>query len=274
MADKPVEAPENDGLSPQEFAALNEKDESISELEEIIAEADEPEQDDPEEDEPDEADEPEEDEPIEEAAQAKDDVVEAAVEPPPTVAQVDFSGAIADLKRQFEDGEIDLPEYLDQRDAITEARIAQKISSQMAEQAADRAWQDANAAFFERHSEYSAKENPKLFSVLQAVLDQTAANPANSRLSYDALLMTAKANLEEAIGAPPGEKTKESPKAKPRLVSDRNKLPPSLKDIPAAAAPRDGGGEFTGLDRLSGMDLEAAVARLTPEQQRRWAETG
>ena len=274
MATKPeqeeVETQKDDGLSPEERASLNEKDEGIEALDEIIAEADEVD--------PDEEEVVEEEEAEEVAEDAEEAVVETPVthEPPPVVAQVDFTGALAGLKKQFEDGEIDLPEYLDQRDAITEARIAQNLSAQMAEQAAERAWQDANTAFFERYPEYSAKANPRRFGVLQAVLDQTATDPANAGLSYDALLMTAKANLEDAIGAPKeaDPTNKEADKPKPRLVSDRSKLPPSLKDIPAAAAPPGGGGEFTGLDKLSGMDLEAAVARLSPEQQKRWAETG
>jgi hypothetical protein len=41
--------------------------------------------------------------------------------------------------------------------------------------------------------------------------------------------------------------------------------------MPAAAAPEVGRGEFTHLDNLNGLDLERAVAALSPEQRERWA---
>jgi hypothetical protein len=48
-------------------------------------------------------------------------------------------------------------------------------------------------------------------------------------------------------------------------------LPPSLRNVPAAAG-SDDGGEFAHLNTLTGMALERAIAKMTPEQQQRWAE--
>jgi hypothetical protein len=57
---------------------------------------------------------------------------------------------------------------------------------------------------------------------------------------------------------------------------DLSKIPPNISRAPAAAASKtgadDGGGEFAHLESLSGMALEKAVARLSPDQQARWAE--
>lgn len=52
---------------------------------------------------------------------------------------------------------------------------------------------------------------------------------------------------------------------------DLTKVPPNIRTAPSAAAAEDGG-EFSHLATLSGMALEKAVARMTPEQQNRWAE--
>jgi hypothetical protein len=45
----------------------------------------------------------------------------------------------------------------------------------------------------------------------------------------------------------------------------------ALGTMPAAAPAEVGGGEFKHLDTLSGLELERAVAALTPDQRDRWA---
>lgn len=48
-------------------------------------------------------------------------------------------------------------------------------------------------------------------------------------------------------------------------------IPPTLAGIPAAAESDAGDdGEFSHLDKLSGMDFERAIARLTPDQKERY----
>lgn len=46
--------------------------------------------------------------------------------------------------------------------------------------------------------------------------------------------------------------------------------PPSLSKLPQAGLEQEGKGEFSYLDDLSGLALERAVAKLSPEQQARW----
>lgn len=65
--------------------------------------------------------------------------------------------------------------------------------------------------------------------------------------------------------------------AKEKAAIERGKgkdgLPKTLGGLPAAGAAEVGtnDGEFSHLDSLGGMELETAVARMTPEQQERWA---
>ena len=51
---------------------------------------------------------------------------------------------------------------------------------------------------------------------------------------------------------------------------DLSKVPPTVGRGPSAGTPSVNSDEFSHLDGLSGIALERAVARLTPDQQERW----
>lgn len=276
------------GLSEEERAALND-DEEGKEIQALLDEEDENSDGDEQDEEPtaqaDDAD----DDAGEEAGEddGKDDGGEdakggdelpAAGEPQPAADLApDYTAQLAALKQKFDDGEIELSDYLDQRDAINEARVIARTSMHIAEQQREQAWQYENTRFFEEHQEYSAAKSRMRFAAMQAAIDEIGSDPGSARMSYRELLLEAKKRVDAEFGGakmPTEQQPTQKTPAKPRLVSDRSKLPPSLKDVPAAAPAPEGGGEFTKLEGLSGMELEAAVARLTPEQQARWAEAG
>ncbi|MNT25770.1 hypothetical protein D3C72_1613100 [compost metagenome] len=73
--------------------------------------------------------------------------------------------------------------------------------------------------------------------------------------------------LPTGKAATPAAKTE---KARPK-VDDRSKIPPSLANAPAAAEASVGDDEFAHLDGMEIADQERAVARMSPEQQERWA---
>jgi len=97
-----------------------------------------------------------------------------------------------------------------------------------------------------------------------------AADPANANLSDRELLRKGKEMVDKEFGLVK-ETVTEKKAAKPRLVSDRTTLPPSLKDIPAAGKAPTGGGEYADMEGLSGMDYEAAVARIPKDRRDTWA---
>jgi hypothetical protein len=55
-----------------------------------------------------------------------------------------------------------------------------------------------------------------------------------------------------------------------QAANDRKIVPKTLGGLPAAAADSPGGGEFSHLDNLTGMELESAIARLPAEQAERY----
>jgi hypothetical protein len=82
--------------------------------------------------------------------------------------------------------------------------------------------------------------------------------------------------------APPTPKTAETgtknvadgKKVAPKTVRTPNlsNIPPTLGGLPAAAPATGGdGGEFAHLDKLSGIEYERAIARMTPDQRDRWS---
>lgn len=73
--------------------------------------------------------------------------------------------------------------------------------------------------------------------------------------------------LPGAKQAPAAQKQE---KARPK-VDDRSKIPPSLANVPAAAEAKIDADEFSHLEGMDIADQERAVARMTPEQQERWA---
>lgn len=263
-----------DGLSPSEIESLTEKDDDAEALDELLGEEDGADGQDSEEAE--EAEETDDDaDPEASDANGEDEPVSNERQEPVHQGDIlkSFDDRTVQLGERFNNGDIELPEYMREVMKIAEDRALYRMQMQMAVESDNRSWEEANEAFFQSNPDYSAARNPKRFEVLQAMVDSVYKDPDFAPTSYLGLLNEAKRRFDEAAGIDTAEKPTEKP-AKPRLVSDRASLPPTIKDAPAEAAPPNGGGEFSVLDGLSGMELEAAVSRMSPEQQARWAEAG
>lgn len=179
------------------------------------------------------------------------------------------------LGQQFEDGELSMPQLLAQQRTINDQMVAlreQKLRTDLAEEQANMAWQAANEAFFSANPDYAADKSRVLFGAMQAAI-QEVNEQAESPMSYARMMAKAKERVDAAFGRVTGTPAAAAP-AKPRLVSDRAGLPPTLNKAPAAAASEVGSSEFAHLENLEGMEYEAGVAKLTPEQQERWARQG
>ncbi|ARU06145.1 hypothetical protein CCO03_17005 [Comamonas serinivorans] len=93
---------------------------------------------------------------------------------------------------------------------------------------------------------------------------------ANYALKEAAALMQVRHSLTPKLAAAPPTPPKQG-----KREFDRSTIPPTLANVPAAAVPQVSG-EFDHLNALASAgdytSLERAVARLTPEQQQRWAD--
>ena len=276
---------ELDGLSPEELAAMEEDTLDEDVLAEIAGEEDgEAEGSDADDsgeaagaDLPDSA-------PVEEAVpepiapvQSADvrpvvDMSEAPVVPmfiPEFSAELrpDLQQRLDAAREQFEsgEGEMDLAGY---------ERIQREIT------AANMQWQTQNAkwaaeqdAFLSKFDQYGTPG--PLRDALNGEITRLDSTPEGRGLSGMQLLMLAKARVEQALGvvrAPAAQSAQAAQPVAQRPAAARpNPATHALGTMPAAAPAEVGGGEFKHLDTLSGLELERAVAALTPDQRERWA---
>lgn len=192
---------------------------------------------------------------------------------PTTLALDKLNSELADIKSKFDSGDLSFDEYIDAKSAIDRQIVKAELKAELAHEAANKTWERSQKEFLGQHA--YLRENDVVFGAFAMQVNKLLADPATASLSDADLLEKAKSRVDAAFGRHPAEPSKkdESPirKAK-KEAADTSKAPRTLQGVPAAAQADDvDGGRFAYLDRLSGMELEAAVARLSPEDQSRWA---
>lgn len=196
-----------------------------------------------------------------------------------------------DARRKYEEGELTEDDYdaeLDrieqERDKVNSARIRVEVSADMTTQQLTREYQKTVGSFFDYVKkagfDYKAEANKGAMQYLDKTikaLAQTAEGEEGPELWREILsnahLLTA-AKFKIAAGKPEpkpdaGKGNKAAEVARSR-TPDLSNVPPTVGRGPSAGTPSVNSDEFSHLDGLSGIALERAVARLTPEQQERW----
>lgn len=188
-----------------------------------------------------------------------------------------------DMVQKFRDGEITLEDYLTQDRAlkVEEDRVRDKereasVMEKMNEQNATRTWFE-NVETFISHIQKTDGINYKN-ATLNAALDAAVKALANEKDNADkpqAWFLTeahkrvmADLGIARRDAAP--KKEEQKPKKEERKPDLRN-VPKTLSRVPAAAPnnPR-GDDEFGHLEKLDGIELERALAKLSPEQEARY----
>lgn len=183
---------------------------------------------------------------------------------------------ITGLREQMESGELTLSEYEAQKDALVEERSELKHQQRMADfaesQNAEQSkvlWEHEQKKFFKTEANQAYMKDTILFSVLDAAVKTIANNPKNAAMGPDEVLAEADRQVRARMLVP-GDKPK--PKPLDRTI-DRSKLVPTLHGLPSAEIPETGiDAEFGYLDKLQGMDLERALAKMSPEQEARYLQ--
>lgn len=101
-------------------------------------------------------------------------------------------------------------------------------------------------------------------------LTDAPGNIAASKAGLKDAMVLLQARHGKTVTLPSGKQAAPAQKPRPK-VDDRSKIPPSLANVPAAAEANVGDDEFAHLEGMDIADQERAVARMTPEQQERWA---
>lgn len=264
---------ELEGLSDEERAALADEEVDREPVDEDDEEDDEPEAIEAAEDEP------------EEPEEAPEPVAQAAVPEFMPIYQApavdDYAGRMAQIAEAtreiaagYEAGDFDLEEYQTRQRKLTElewslreANLKASLAAEQQQQSLAQRWQWEQDRFFGAEANRAYREDPIVGAAFSTAVQSLAANAA-----YDAKPMSW--FLEEADRLTRA-KFRVGNEAVPDNVrplrSKRPAAPPTLAGLPSASLPETGDpDEFSRLDRLSGMELEAALARLSQAEADRY----
>lgn len=187
----------------------------------------------------------------------------------------------ADLRAKFKAGEIDIDErdeglalLTEQREELLVQRTTAVTLNKINETNAKN--EDANfeAAFVARVKgdgvDYGLEENQEQFNVcLKRVLGKTP-NLNRSDAWDEAHKLTARA-LGVTLGdAPPAKKADPVGDAVAKRRAPLDAAPKTLAQVPGGDGPGDVGGEFADIEALTGMEYEAAIARMSPAQREKF----
>jgi hypothetical protein len=185
----------------------------------------------------------------------------------------------AEAFKKMMDGEISAEEYadverkyLDERDALRSAQERHITSKQMQEQTAQQRWQ-WEVENFKKHAlkndGVDYVKDDKMNNALDRWVKVLANDPENANQPGEWFLQEAHKHVKQQYGL---GKQEQKPDPKPRTPDLKN-IPPTLGRLPSADEGDAGKNEFAHLDKLDGMDLEKALAKMPKEQQDRWLAT-
>ena len=181
---------------------------------------------------------------------------------------------MADLKQKFDDGDISIDEYMDSRFAIERKVVKIEAHQERMQQDAQMSWDRASQEFLANEDNNALRENDVLYGAFAMQVNKLIGDPASEAMSDADLLRTARDKVFAAFRIPHGSqpsKDESAVRAAKREAADRGKAPTTLQGVPAAAQADDvDQSPFAYLDRLSGEQLEAAVAKLSEADQLRW----
>lgn len=197
-------------------------------------------------------------------------------------AQVNaINDELATANEKFRGGEIEFAEFQSElarintkRDELSALKIKADLAQEMNEQAAQQEWAMTVNRFMRDAKktegiDYRADEakNRDLDLFVKAI----AADPANQDKTLRWFLAEAHAMVKAKHGIASAPKSSGKPADKPAgrkppLAS----VPKTLAGVPGGDGPGDVAGEFSDLDGLEGLELEDAIAKMSPAQRERW----
>lgn len=204
----------------------------------------------------------------------------------------------ADLRQLFRDGDITQEEFDEKMDELSDRQAELAATRERIEAAAATADQVAKAQYIwtlnqvkahiakEEGIDYNAPENSSLLQSWDAKVRALASDSANADKPVEWFLLEAhkqvKADIEaiaQKFGYAKGDKAaakapvdkaavkealdKRTPKNKPKTLA-------TLPNVDPVTASNEG--EFAHLDGLEGLELEAALAGMSPDKARRYLD--
>lgn len=181
----------------------------------------------------------------------------------------------AELKQKYKDGEIDFDEYEEQRDALADreksldrAETKAEIAQDMSAQSERRTWLQTVNSFFD--ASVSAGIDYRADDAKRADLDlyvkTLANNPANSDKPGEWFLKTADKMVRAQYDLSQATES-QKPNGKPSRKAPIDQIPQTLAHVPGGDDASEADSKYADLDKLDGLALETALAKLTPDQR-------
>lgn len=202
--------------------------------------------------------------------------------------------ALADLAVKFKAGDLDFDEYNEQAKAHNEElrklereELKVEIANDMAAQSVEAQWRQAiNRQFVAAKGDgidYGKDEEKR--ADLDTFVRTLGANPKHADKSMDWFMQEAHKRVlalhdikpaNAPAPAPSASPAASAPTPAPAPAASRkppvSAVTPSLSNVPGADGPGDLGDEFVELDSLEGLELEAALARMSPAQREKYLQ--
>jgi len=207
----------------------------------------------------------------------------------------EFADQFKALDKKYEDGEINVQEYMAESRKVDAARNDIVRLQERAQWADEQnksnektAWDRAQSRFFVRHKEYG--DDPVLFSALDGTVREIASKEGNADRSLSWVLNQAHREVAKRFRpVAPATEADEEGKDAATLAAEKKKadaaklrkgrrpdltlVPATLGALPAAELGDAGAdNEFAAIDKLEGMDFENALAAMSKTQQDRYLQ--
>ena len=225
--------------------------------------------------------------PVEGEGAKPDAAGEAAYQAPLPSDYDDQIKAIKDedaaLRQKFKDGEIDIDErdaglaaLAEKREGLVIQRAKAEIAQEMSQQSAQRQWESTVATFLTGAAKEEGGFDYRKDDGKRADLDQflkiLADKPENADKPVDWFLQEAHKRVKALHGVAPAPKRETVEEAVAKRKAPVSAVPKNLSQVPGSDGPGDVDGEFADIERLEGLEYEAAIAKLTPAQREKFLQ--
>lgn len=182
----------------------------------------------------------------------------------------------AGLVTKFQDGEIDMAGFMsetsrldNERMQLVVARENAKFADNQNKSQREQRWEWEQERFFGSEKNATAYKDPVMVAALDSQVKILANDAANNRRPASWFLEEAD-RLVRARFNVAGEQKPNTPKTPGNRQPDLSVVPKTLSNLPAADLSETDSGEFAYLEKLDGIALEAALRKLSPEQEQRY----
>lgn len=187
----------------------------------------------------------------------------------------------AALRQKFKDGEIDIDErdaglaaLSEKRESLVIQRAKAEIAQEMTQQSAQRQWESTVATFLTGAAKEEGGFDYRKDDGKRADLDQflkiLADKPENADKPMDWFLQEAHKRVKALHGVAPAPKRETVEEAVAKRRAPVSAMPKNLSQVPGSDGPGDVDGEFADIERLEGLEYEAAIAKLTSAQREKF----